>query len=130
MIFANLFLFQGITGTGSTDSHQTNQGTSPHDPKNKTQQVCPDYQRVCFLSKADTIKASIQKNGESFYRKASFINVINEGYNLDLSTKLDFNQIKGEINKQYRIIVRSSYFPKMVADNSRSMGNEHSDCTK
>lgn len=99
-------------------------------PKNNTQQVCADYQRVCLLSKADTIKASIQKNGESFYRKVSFINVINEGYNLDLSTKLDFNQIKEEINKQYRIIVSSSYFPKMVADISSSMINGHSDCPK
>ena len=107
----------------------TQHNTKAH-PKNKTQHVCPDYQRVCLLSKADTIKASIQKNGESFYRKVSFINVINEGYNLDLSTKLDFNKIKEEINKQYRIIVSSSYFPKMVADNSRSMGNEHSDCMK
>ena len=99
-------------------------------PNNKTQQVCRDYQRVCLLSTADTIKNSIQKNGESFYRKESFINVINEGYNLDLTTKLDFNRIKEEINKQYRIIISSSYFPKMVADNNRSMRNEHSDCPK
>ena len=69
-----------------------------------------------WLSKADTINNSIQKNGESFYRKVSFIHVVNEGYNLDLSTKLNFNQIKEEINKQYRIVVSSSYCPGIAAE--------------
>lgn len=89
-------------------------------PKNNTQQVNPDYQRVCLLSKADTINDSIQKNGESFYRKVSFIHVVNEGYNLDLSTKINFNQIKDEINKQYRIFVSSSYCPGIAAEDTNS----------
>lgn len=85
-------------------------------PNNKTQKVDSEYQRICLLSKADTIDNSIKINGESFYRKVSFINVLNEGYNMDLSTKLNFNQIKESINSHYRLIVNTSCYTGFAAE--------------
>ena len=93
----------------------TQHNTKAH-PNNKTQLIDTDYQRVCLLAKADTIENSINKYGESFYRKVSFIDVINQGYYLDLSTKLSFRQIKEEINKQYRIICNASFNSNIVAE--------------
>ncbi len=85
-------------------------------PSNKTKEVDYDYQRVCLLAKADSIASSIKEHGETYYRKASFINVINEGYGIDLSTKLTFNQIQEEIKSQYRIIINKPFSTGIVAE--------------
>lgn len=71
----------------------TQHNTKAH-PNNKTQQVNKDYQLVCLLAKADTIEASLQRVGEKYYRKESFVRVINTGLSTDLSTNLTFGEIK------------------------------------
>lgn len=48
-------------------------------PDNKTQTVNKDYQLTCLLAKADTIKKSYNSVGEKYYRKESFVFVINTG---------------------------------------------------
>ena len=72
-------------------------------PNNNTQIIDANYQRVCLLSKADSIENSINTVGETYYRKASFIDVVNQGLDLSLSTTISYNQIKDAINEQYRI---------------------------
>ena len=66
-------------------------------------EVDANYQRVCLLSKADSIENSINTVGETYYRKASFIDVVNQGLDLSLSTTISYSQIKDAINEQYRI---------------------------
>lgn len=74
-------------------------------PNNHTQIIDLDYQRICLLAKADSIKASIEKAGELYYRKASFVDVLNQGFDINLSTKLSYNELKDSINAQYRIMI-------------------------
>ena len=74
-------------------------------PNNNTQIVDSDYQRICLLSKTDTVRSSIETVGEEYYRKASLIDVVNQGLDLDLSTTISYNQLKDSINSHYRIII-------------------------
>ena len=80
----------------------THHFTKAH-PNNNTQIIDANYQRVCLLSKADSIENSINTVGETYYRKASFIDVVNQGLDLSLSTTISYSQIKDAINEQYRI---------------------------
>ncbi len=70
-------------------------------PNNKTQEVNRDYQMVCLISKADTIDKSIAEVGDKYYRKESFIYVINTGLNEDLRISLSFPEIKGWLLDRY-----------------------------
>lgn len=56
----------------------TQHNTKAH-PNNKTQQVNKDYQLVCLLAKADSIENSLLRYGDKYYRKESFVYVINTG---------------------------------------------------
>ena len=85
-------------------------------PHNNTKEIDHEYQRICLLSKADSIESSIKRYGEAYYRKICFIDVINKGYGIDLSTNLDFKQIKDNINKQYRIITKTNFPPNFAAE--------------
>lgn len=71
----------------------TQHNTKAH-PNNNTQIVDRDYQLVCLLAKADTIDKSLKLVGEKFYRKESFIYVINTGLDSDLKMSLSFPEIK------------------------------------
>lgn len=66
-------------------------------PSNNTNQINRDYQLTCLLAKADTIKKSLEVVGDKYYRKESFIYVINTGLNTDLSTSLPFRDIKSNL---------------------------------
>ena len=70
-------------------------------PNNKTQQVNNDYQLVCLLAKAETIENSIKQFGEKYYRKESFVHIINTGLTTELSTKLTFDDIKTTLVQLY-----------------------------
>ena len=63
-------------------------------PNNNTQEIDPDYQLVCLLAKADTINKSLRAIGEKYYRKESFVYVINTGLETDVKTSLSFSEIK------------------------------------
>lgn len=78
----------------------TQHNTKAH-PNNKTQQVNKDYQLVCLLAKADTIANSLLLFGDKYYRKESFIYVINTGLMVDFSTSLSFSEIKKNLVQIY-----------------------------
>lgn len=78
----------------------TQHNTKAH-PSNKTQQINKDYQLVCLLAKADTIETSLQLVGERYYRKESFVYVINTGLAADFSTSLTLGEIKTKLIQIY-----------------------------
>lgn len=80
----------------------TQHNTKAH-PSNKTQQINKDYQLVCLLAKADTIENSLRLVGERYYRKESFVYVINTGLTTDFSTSLSFGEIKTKLVQIYNI---------------------------
>ena len=78
----------------------TQHNTKAH-PNNRTQEINRDYQLVCLLAKADTIEKSLKHVGERYYRKESFIYVINVGLSTELSVTLTFDGIKKELINIY-----------------------------
>lgn len=80
----------------------TQHNTKAH-PNNRTQEINRDYQLVCLLAKADTIESSIKHVGERFYRKESFVYVINVGLSTELSVTLSFEGIKKELINLYNV---------------------------
>lgn len=73
-------------------------------PSNKTQEVNQDYQLVCLLAKADTIERSLNTVGERYYRKESFVYVVNTGLDAELPTRLSFSEIKAQIIHAYNVV--------------------------
>lgn len=78
----------------------TQHNTKAH-PQNNTQIVDKDYQLVCLLAKSDTIEQSLRQVGERYYRKESFVYVINTGLSCDLSMQLSFSEIKRQLINIY-----------------------------
>ena len=78
----------------------TQHNTKAH-PSNKTQQINKDYQLVCLLAKADTIETSLRLVGERYYRKESFVYVINIGLSADLPVTLSLSDIKNRLIQIY-----------------------------
>ncbi len=62
-------------------------------PNNRTKTVDRDYQLTCLLAKADTIDTYLQRFGDKYYRKESFVFVINTGLGVDLSVGLTLANI-------------------------------------
>lgn len=63
-------------------------------PNNNTQVVDRDYQLVLLLAKSDTIEKSLKMVGDKYYRKESFVYVINTGLSVDWSSSLSFAEIR------------------------------------
>lgn len=63
-------------------------------PNNNTQIVDRDYQLVLLLAKSETIEKSLKLVGDKYYRKESFIYVINTGLNQEIGTSMSFNDIR------------------------------------
>lgn len=80
----------------------TQHNTKAH-PNNRTQQVNKDYQLICLLAKANTIEKSLLQFGERYYRKESFVYVINTGLTEDFSMALSFNEIKEKLVQLYNL---------------------------
>lgn len=78
----------------------TQHNTKAH-PNNKTQQINKDYQLVCLLAKANTIETSLRLVGERYYRKESFVYVINTGLSVALNASLTFGEIKTKLVQIY-----------------------------
>lgn len=70
-------------------------------PSNNTQITNKDYQLVCLLAKSQTIEQSLNTIGEKYYRKESFVYVINVGLNTELSMKLSFAEIRTQLRLIY-----------------------------
>lgn len=71
----------------------TQHNTKAH-PNNNTQVVDRDYQLVLLLAKSETIEKSLKSVGEKYYRKESFIYVINIGLNQEIGMSLSFSDIR------------------------------------
>lgn len=80
----------------------TQHNTKAH-PNNRTQQISKDYQLVCLLAKADSIENSLLRFGEKYYRKESFVHVINTGLTVQFTTNLSFSDIKTELVRIYNV---------------------------
>ena len=66
-------------------------------PGNTTGSVDDDYQRICLLSKLDSIEMNIRDN-KNDYSKDAFVYVLNTGFGTDFfSTNMDFEEIKHRI---------------------------------
>lgn len=72
-------------------------------PGNKTQVINRDYQLTCLLFKADGIEQSLKCFGEKYYRKESFIYVINAGLNSAFDMSLSFSDIKNKLIQIYNV---------------------------
>ena len=70
-------------------------------PDNKTQETNRDYQLTCLLAKADTIEASLKTVGDKYYRKESFVYVINTGLLLSINPIITFTEIKRILIQAY-----------------------------
>ncbi len=70
-------------------------------PNNKTKEINKDYQLTCLLAKADTIDKSLQRVGEKYYRKESFIYVCNTGLSVDIEINLSFGDLKNRLIQIY-----------------------------
>lgn len=70
-------------------------------PSNKTKIINRDYQLTCLLFKADSIGKSLKRFGEKYYRKESFVYVINTGLKTDIAMCLSLDDIKSELIKIY-----------------------------
>ena len=73
-------------------------------PKNRTLEINKDYQLTCLLAKADTVEKSLKAVGDKYYRKESFIFVINTGLNSQLSIELSFRDIKTVLTQLYNVV--------------------------
>ncbi|MBN8585681.1 MAG: hypothetical protein J0M37_11355 [Ignavibacteria bacterium] len=70
-------------------------------PNNKTTVINRDYQLICLLAKSNSIETSLKAFGERYYRKESFIYVINTGLSLSLNASLSFNDIRVNLVQHY-----------------------------
>ena len=73
-------------------------------PSNKTQKINKDYQLTCLLAKADTIDKSLQRVGEKYYRKESFIYVCSIGLSVSIGFNFSFAEIKRELINIYNTV--------------------------
>lgn len=73
-------------------------------PSNKTQAINRDYQLTCLLFKADSIEQSLRRFGEKYYRKESFIYVINKGLDSVFDISLSFPDIKNKLIQIYNTV--------------------------
>ncbi len=78
----------------------TQHNTKAH-PNNNTQIIDRDYQLVLLLAKSDTIEKSLKRVGEKYYRKESFVYVINTGLAVEWSTSLSFADIRRMLIQAY-----------------------------
>jgi hypothetical protein len=70
-------------------------------PNNKPAQINKDDQLTCLLAKADTIEKSLRRFGEKYYRKESFVYIINTGLSVSIATTLTLNEIKSDLIQIY-----------------------------
>lgn len=78
----------------------TQHNTKAH-PSNKTQQINRDYQLTCLLAKADSIENSLLRFGEKYYRKESFVYILNIGLTTSVEMALSFAELKRQLIQIY-----------------------------
>lgn len=78
----------------------TQHNTKAH-PSNKTKKINKDYQLTCLLAKSDSIENSLLRFGEKYYRKESFVYVINIGLSSNVDMTLSFADLKTKLIQIY-----------------------------
>lgn len=69
-------------------------------PSNHTQLIDKEYQKECLLSKIDTIENSV-KQGKDIYSKESLVHVLNIGLSKEMSTNMNFDQLRQIVRETY-----------------------------
>lgn len=69
-------------------------------PNGNTQVINREYQLTCLMSKSRTIEKSLEMN-ETFYRKESFIHVINTGLDESYDKSMSFIDIRKHLLEKY-----------------------------
>ena len=69
-------------------------------PKGNTQVADKDYQLTCLMAKSQTIEASLNE-GDNFYRKESFVYVVNTGLTEHLDETISFVDIRKFLVAKY-----------------------------
>ena len=69
-------------------------------PRNNTHLVDRDYQLTCLMAKSKTIENSIIA-GDTFYKKESFVFVINTGLEENIETSITFDNIRKFLVQRY-----------------------------
>lgn len=80
----------------------TQHNTKAH-PSNKTQQINKDYQLTCLLAKSDSIENSLLRFGEKYYRKESFVYIVNLGLSANVDLTITFPELKRELIRLYNV---------------------------
>ncbi len=80
----------------------TQHNTKAH-PSNKTQQINKDYQLTCLLAKSDSIENSLLRFGEKYYRKESFVYILNLGLSANVDLTITFPELKRELIRLYNV---------------------------
>jgi hypothetical protein len=75
-----------------------NQHFNKAHPKNNTKLIDKDYQKLCLICKLHSIEADYVA-GKNYYDLENFIDVINIGYNVNLSKNISFEELKHWIIK-------------------------------
>lgn len=70
-------------------------------PNNKTSYINLDYQLTCLLAKADSIEKSLSQFGEKYYRKESFIYIINTGLSINIELAISITKLKTMLIHHY-----------------------------
>lgn len=73
-------------------------------PNNKTKEINKDYQLTCLLAKANTIDKSLQRVGDKYYRKESFVYVCNVGLSVNIELALSFGELKNRLIQIYNSV--------------------------
>lgn len=68
-------------------------------PRGDTHVVDKEYQKVCLISKSFSIENALKRH-QYFYRKESFVNVVNVGYSWSLPYMISFESIRQQISKR------------------------------
>lgn len=69
-------------------------------PRGNTQVVDRDYQLTCLMAKSQTIETSLNE-GNNFYRKESFIYVVNTGLDEHIEETISFVDIRKFLVNKY-----------------------------
>lgn len=90
-------------------------------PQSNFHLIDKEYQLVCLMAKSRTVEDYINKHGESFYTKKSFVYVVNTGtLQNDLQENDSFDTIRRYLHNYYNSIPyiqpESGLFSNMVAE--------------
>ena len=70
-------------------------------PGNNTRIIDPAYQLVCLLNKSRSIEESIAQDGEYYYSKQRFLEVVKLGAGIELDISMTFDEIRDRLRRDW-----------------------------